>query len=171
MTYGIVVKLGHGSTAALRHPVHHHRRLLQQPHPGRAPGLGPIIRRRLHRLDLRRIIAAVIEDQNIRNTGDLDKVILLAFFIGLLISMFVGLILDIILKPQGRGSRTDTVGSCTRSGRSSASWHPSAVPREILHYAEARLTGFRLRVGVEDRHAGVRAAGFASRSRTAAGCS
>src|SRR3954453_17776726 len=47
-------------------------------------------------------IAALIEDQSIKSTQQLDDVLLLAFFFGVLISMFVGLILDVILKPQTR---------------------------------------------------------------------
>ena len=45
-------------------------------------------------------IAAFIENENIRNTHQLNHVLLLALFFGVLISMFVGLILDVILKPQ-----------------------------------------------------------------------
>ena len=47
-------------------------------------------------------IAAFLQDQNIRTTGDMDHVIVLAFFIGLLVSMLVGLILDVLLKPKVR---------------------------------------------------------------------
>ena len=47
-------RTGDRSTPALRHPVHPRRRLVQQPHPRRAPGLGPVVRRRLRRVDLRR---------------------------------------------------------------------------------------------------------------------
>jgi len=45
-------------------------------------------------------IAAFIENENIRNTHQLNHVLLLALFFGVLISMFVGLILNVILKPQ-----------------------------------------------------------------------
>ena len=47
-------------------------------------------------------VAAVILDRNIRTTGDMDHVIVPAFFIGLLVSMLVGLMLDIVLKPKVR---------------------------------------------------------------------
>jgi ubiquinone biosynthesis protein len=45
-------------------------------------------------------IAAFIENESIRNTHQLNHVLLLALFFGVLISMFVGLILDVILKPR-----------------------------------------------------------------------
>ena len=88
-------------------------------------------------------IAAVIENQSIRNTGDLDKVILLAFFIGLLISMFVGLILDIILKPKVRKPhRYRPFLHPIRTVKRKLA--PLGRSREILHYARKRgLTGFR----------------------------
>ena len=45
-------------------------------------------------------VAAVIENQNIKTGSQLEDVLPLALFFGVLISMFVGLILDVILKPQ-----------------------------------------------------------------------
>src|SRR4051812_19530357 len=50
-------------------------------------------------------VAALVQDQDIQTTGDLDHVIVLAFFIGLIISMLVGLTLDIVLKPTVRKRR------------------------------------------------------------------
>ena len=45
-------------------------------------------------------IAALVMDQDIKNTDQLNDVLLLAFFFGVFVSMFVGLILDVILKPR-----------------------------------------------------------------------
>jgi ubiquinone biosynthesis protein len=45
-------------------------------------------------------VAAMIENHDIRTTSQLDDVLPLALFFGILISMFVGLILDVILKPR-----------------------------------------------------------------------
>lgn len=44
--------------------------------------------------------AAVIEDQSIKNASQIREVIPLAFFIGLLVSMLTGLVLDVVLKPR-----------------------------------------------------------------------
>ena len=82
-------------------------------------------------------IAAFIEDQNIKNTNQLNHVLLLALFFGVLISMFVGLILDVILKPR-----------TTKHHRFRWLLHPIATikrklaplgrSREILRYARKR---------------------------------
>jgi ubiquinone biosynthesis protein len=45
-------------------------------------------------------VAAVIENHDIRTSSQLEDVLPLALFFGVLISMFVGVILDVILKPQ-----------------------------------------------------------------------
>ena len=45
-------------------------------------------------------IAALVENQDVRNNAQLEDVLLLALFFGVLVSMFVGLALDIILKPR-----------------------------------------------------------------------
>jgi ubiquinone biosynthesis protein len=45
-------------------------------------------------------IAAIIDNHDIRTTSQLDDVLPLALFFGILISMFVGLALDVILKPR-----------------------------------------------------------------------
>ncbi len=45
-------------------------------------------------------VAAVIENHDIRTGSQLEDVLPLALFFGVLISMFVGLILDVILKPK-----------------------------------------------------------------------
>jgi len=83
------------------------------------------------------VIAAAIQDQDIRSTGDVDKVIWLAFFIGLLISMFVGLILDIILKPHVRKRHwlRPILHPIATVKRKLA---PLGRSREILHYARKR---------------------------------
>src|SRR6478735_6443112 len=45
-------------------------------------------------------IAAVIEDTSVRTTGQLEDLLPLALFFGVFISMLVGLVLDIMLKPH-----------------------------------------------------------------------
>ncbi len=82
-------------------------------------------------------VAAVIENHNVRTTSQLEDVLPLALFFGVLISMFVGLILDVILKPRV-------------AGRHRFRWliHPIATVkrrlaplgrfREILRYARKR---------------------------------
>src|SRR4051794_11458679 len=88
-------------------------------------------------------VAAEIENRNIRTTGDLDHVIVLAFFVGLIISMFVGLILDVVLKPRTRKRRHygPILHPIKTVKRKLA---PLGRSREILHYARKRgLTGFR----------------------------
>ena len=82
-------------------------------------------------------IAAFIENENIKNTHQLNHVLLLALFFGVLISMFVGLILDVILKPR-----------TTKHHRFRWLLHPIATikrkfaplgrSREILRYARKR---------------------------------
>jgi ubiquinone biosynthesis protein len=82
-------------------------------------------------------IAAVIENQNVRTTGQLEDILPLALFFGVLISMFVGLIFDVVLKPH-------------QTHRHRFRWliHPIATVkrkfaplgrfREILRYARKR---------------------------------
>src|SRR5262249_50319168 len=82
-------------------------------------------------------IAAFIEDRNVENTHQLNHVLLLARFIGVLISMFVGLIIDVILKPR-----------VAKHHRFRCLLHPIATAkrklaplgrsREILRYARKR---------------------------------
>jgi len=89
------------------------------------------------------VIAAAVQDQDVKSTHQLNDVLLLAFFIGLLVSMLVSLVLDVILKPKTHRRR---------------SWRPILHPiatvkrklaplgrsREILGYARKRgLTGVR----------------------------
>ena len=83
-------------------------------------------------------IAAFIEDQNVKNTEQLNDVLLLALFFGVLISMFVGLILDVILKPTRREAPPVPAGSCTRSRRIKRKLAPLGRSREILRYARKR---------------------------------
>jgi len=88
-------------------------------------------------------IAAVLQDQNIRSTGELDHVIILAFLVGLLVSMVVGLILDILLKPRVRkrhrfGPLLHPIATVKRK------LAPLGRSRQILGYARKRgLTGLR----------------------------
>ena len=67
------------------------------------------------------------EPEHQDSTHQLKDVLLLAFFFGVLVSMFVGLILDVILKPRA-GKRHRWRGSCTRSRPSSGSSRRSAGP-------------------------------------------
>jgi ubiquinone biosynthesis protein len=45
-------------------------------------------------------VAAVIEDHSVRTTSQLQDILPLALFFGVLISMFVGVIIDVLLKPR-----------------------------------------------------------------------
>jgi ubiquinone biosynthesis protein len=82
-------------------------------------------------------IAAVIQDQSIRNTSQLDDVLPLTFFFGLLISMFVGLILDVILKP--RVKKRHRYGPLLHPIRTiKRKVAPLGRSREILRYARKR---------------------------------
>src|SRR6476660_8641472 len=45
-------------------------------------------------------IAAVAQDANVTNTSDLNDILALTFFFGVLVSMFVSLTLEVILKPR-----------------------------------------------------------------------
>ncbi len=47
-------------------------------------------------------VAAVIEDTNVKTTHQLENLLPLALFFGILVSMLVGLILDVLLKPHHR---------------------------------------------------------------------
>jgi ubiquinone biosynthesis protein len=83
------------------------------------------------------VMAAVVQDQDVRSTGDVDHVIVLAFFIGLIVSMFVGLILDIILKPKVKKRHRfrpllHPIATVKRK------FAPLGRSREILHYARKR---------------------------------
>jgi ubiquinone biosynthesis protein len=82
-------------------------------------------------------IAAVVEDQNIKNTHQLNEVLLLAFFFGVFISMFVGLILDVILKPKsGKHHRFRWLLHPIRTVKRKLA--PLGRSREILRYARKR---------------------------------
>jgi ubiquinone biosynthesis protein len=88
-------------------------------------------------------IAAVIQDQNVTNTGQLNEILVLSFFFGLLISMFVSLTLDIILKPRvwrrrRWGPIIHPIATLKRK------FAPLGRSRQILGYARKRgLTGLR----------------------------
>jgi ubiquinone biosynthesis protein len=45
-------------------------------------------------------IAAVVENQNVRTNSQLEEILPLALFFGVLVSMLVGLVLDVLLKPR-----------------------------------------------------------------------
>src|SRR6476620_7025195 len=82
-------------------------------------------------------IAAFSENENIRNTHQLNHVLLLALFFGVLISMFVGLILDVILKPQqGHHRRFRWLIHPIKTAKRRLA--PLGRFREILRYARKR---------------------------------
>ena len=89
------------------------------------------------------LIAAVAQDATVKSTSDLNDILALSFFFGVLISMFVSLTLEIILKPR-----------VERRRRFGPILHPIATVkrrlaplgrfREILRHARKRgLTGLR----------------------------
>lgn len=88
-------------------------------------------------------VAALVEDQSIRTTKQLNDILLLALFVGVLTSMFVGLILDVVLKPRTRHRRRfrtllHPVNAVKRR------LAPLGRSREILGYARKRgLTKLR----------------------------
>ena len=63
------------------------------------------------------IIAALILDRDVRTTADLREVFFLAVFFGALVSMFVSLVFDIILRPREQSLGAGLVRSSTRSRR------------------------------------------------------
>lgn len=82
-------------------------------------------------------VAAVIEDKNITTTHELEEILPLALFFGILISMLVGLILDVILKPHHRkrhrfGWLIHPISTVQRR------FAPFGRFREILRYARKR---------------------------------
>ncbi len=99
-------------------------------------------------------VAAVIENHDVRTTAQLEDILPLALFFGVLISMFVGLILDVILKPKhGKHHRfrwllhpIKTLKRRLRPARS--------LPRDPALRAQARPAA--LRVVVEAGHSRVR---------------
>ena len=95
-------------------------------------------------------IAAFIENENIRNTHQLNHVLLLALFFGVLISMFVGLILDVILKPQvAKHHRFRWLLHPIATAKRKLA--PLGRSREILRYARKRgLTHYAVGVEVGD---------------------
>ena len=115
-------------------------------------------------------VAAVIENHDVRTTGQLEDILPLALFFGVLISMFVGLILDVHPEAEAGEAPPTAAGSCTRSPRSSAVWRPLGRFREILRYARKRgpRSTTRRRRSWPRRSS---PAGCGSRSRTAAACS
>src|ERR1700712_2681413 len=50
-------------------------------------------------------VAALVEDTNVRTNGQMENILPLALFFGVFISMFVGLILDVMLKPKSKRHR------------------------------------------------------------------
>jgi len=82
-------------------------------------------------------IAALVDDQDIKNTHQLNKVLPLAFFFGLLISMFVGLFLDVLLKPKTqKHHRYGPILHPIKTVKRKVA--PLGRSREILRYARKR---------------------------------
>jgi hypothetical protein len=82
-------------------------------------------------------VAAVIENHDVRTTSQLDDILPLALFFGVLISMFVGLILDVILKPrQGKHHRLRWLLHPIRAIKRRLA--PLGRFREILRFARKR---------------------------------
>jgi len=82
-------------------------------------------------------VAAIIENHNIRTTSQIEDVLPLALFFGVLISMFVGLILDVILKPkQGKRHRFRWLIHPIATVKRRLA--PLGRFREILRYARKR---------------------------------
>src|SRR5262245_8882693 len=89
------------------------------------------------------VLAAVVQDATITSTSELNEILVLSFFFGVLITMFVSLTLELILKPRAWNRR-----------RFGPILHPIATlkrklaplgrSREILRYARKRgVTGLR----------------------------
>src|SRR6476646_10991117 len=82
-------------------------------------------------------VAAVIENHSFRTGSQLEDVLPLALFFGVLISMFVGLILDVILKPkQGHHRRFRWLIHPIKTAKRRLA--PLGRFREILRYARKR---------------------------------
>ncbi|HEY1280598.1 MAG TPA: AarF/UbiB family protein [Acidimicrobiales bacterium] len=83
------------------------------------------------------LIAAVAQDANVRSTGDLNHILALSFFFGVLVSMFVSLTLEIILKPRvARRRRFGPILHPIATLRRRLA--PLSRSREILRYARKR---------------------------------
>lgn len=81
--------------------------------------------------------AAVIEDQSIKHASQLRDVLPLAFFIGLLVSMLTGLVLDVVLKPHvSHRHRFRWLLHPVSSAKRKLA--PLSRSREILRYARKR---------------------------------
>jgi ubiquinone biosynthesis protein len=89
------------------------------------------------------IIAAVAQDATVKSTSDLNDVLVLSFFFGVLVSMFVSLTLEIIMKPRvwkrrRFGPILHPIATIKRK------LAPLGRSREILRYARKRgVTGLR----------------------------
>ena len=89
------------------------------------------------------IIAALVLDRDVRNTGDLREVFFLALFFGAFVSMFVSLVFDIILRPREKRSRKygpflHPIATLKRK------FAPLGRSRQIIGYARKRgLTKLR----------------------------
>jgi ubiquinone biosynthesis protein len=88
-------------------------------------------------------IAAVVQDTDVQGSKGLDDILVLAFFVGLIVSMFVSLALDIVLKPRGR--RRPPLAPLVHPVRSlRRAVAPLGRSRQIIGYARARgITGLR----------------------------
>ena len=114
-------------------------------------------------------IAAFIENENIKNTHQLNHVLLLALFFGVLISMFVGLILDVILKPRTSEAPPVPLAPAPDRDRSNGSSRRWGAPARscATHASGVSRTTRRRRSWRRPSSP----AACASRWRTAAGCS
>jgi ubiquinone biosynthesis protein len=81
--------------------------------------------------------AALIEDQTVKNASEVRQLLPLAFFIGLLVSMLTGLVLDVVLKPHvSRRHRLRWLLHPVASTQRKLA--PLSRSREILRYARRR---------------------------------
>ena len=90
------------------------------------------------------IIAALILDRDVRTTADLREVFFLAVFFGVLVSMFVSLVFDIILRPREQRSRRRFGPFLHPIATLKRKFAPLGRSRQIVGYARRRgLTNLR----------------------------
>lgn len=83
-------------------------------------------------------IAAIVENQNVKTTDQLQAVLPLALFFGVLVSMLVGLILDVILKPRADKHHRRLRWLIHPIATAKRRLAPLGRFREILRYARKR---------------------------------
>ena len=90
------------------------------------------------------VIAAIVSNQSVRTDAELNDVLALAFFFGILVTMFVSLALELLLRPKVRRRRhwlRPILHPITTIKRRLA---PLGRSREIVRYARKRgLAGLR----------------------------